>query len=61
MMEKMKRILIIGLINLRWAYFHVSPRYIKFYMGGGSDEAHFQHIKTGAIHSNLVFADITGD
>lgn len=53
----MNKAIIMFLVKLRWAYFHVHPNYIKFYMGGGSDEAHFQHRKTGAIHSNLVWKD----
>jgi hypothetical protein len=39
-------------IKIRWWYFHISPNYIKFYMSSESDEAHFQHRKTGQIHSN---------
>lgn len=55
----MKKLLIMSVVKLRWAYFHVSPRYVKFYMDSGHTEAHFQHVKTGAIHSNLVWVDNT--
>jgi len=41
-------------IKVRWWYFHISPMYIKFYMSSESDEAHFQHRKTGQLHSNLI-------
>lgn len=53
----MSKAIVMFLVKLRWMYFHVNPRYIKFYMGGGSDEAHFQHVKTGEIHSNFVWID----
>lgn len=55
--EIMKKVLIMFLVKLRWAYFHVSPSYIKFYVSNDSDEAHFQHVKNGSIHSNLVWGD----
>lgn len=53
----MSKLLLKMLINIRLAYFHAHPGYIKFFMGGGSDEAHFQKASDGSIHSNLVFKD----
>lgn len=45
------RLILAFLLRIRWAYFHVNPNYIKFYMT--EDEAHFQHSKTGLIHSDF--------
>lgn len=45
---------LIAVINIRWWYFHISPRYIKFYMDSECTEAHFQHTKTGQLHSQVV-------
>jgi len=53
----MRKILIMALVRLRWAYFHMHPWYFKFYMDSDGKEAHFQHAKTGQIHSNLVWID----
>ena len=53
----MRKFLIMTLVNIRWAYFHVNPNYIKFYMSSESNEAHFQHRKTGQLHSNLVWVE----
>ena len=36
--------------RLRWFWFHLHPDYIKFYMD--ANEAHFQNIRTGNIHSD---------
>ena len=55
----MKKNLIMFLVKLRWLYFHVNPRYMKFGMGGGSNEYHFQHVKNGSVHSNFVWVDKT--
>jgi hypothetical protein len=49
--------IVMSLVNLRWAYFHINPNYMKFYMDSERKEAHFQHRKTGAIHSNLIWVD----
>ena len=53
----MRKVLIMTLVHLRWGYFHIHPSYIKFYMSSESDEAHFQHRKTGVIHSNFVWSN----
>jgi hypothetical protein len=45
------------LINIRWQYFHLHPHYLKFSMSSNSNECHFQHAKTGGIHSNIIIAD----
>lgn len=50
----MRIFLLKAYIKLRWWYFHINPRYFKFYMSKESDECHFQHLKTGQIHSNYV-------
>ena len=44
-------------VKLRWLYFHISPRYVKFGMGGGSNEYHFQNMKKNTIHSNFVWIE----
>ena len=41
-------------LKIRWAYFHVSPMYIKFSMD--KSEFHFQHRVDGSIHSNYCLA-----
>lgn len=51
----MRKSIIMLCVKLRWAYFHLNPYYLKFYMDEGRTEAHFQHIKTGVLHSNLVW------
>ena len=53
----MKKFLIMTLINLRWAYFHINPMYVKFYVDSERKETHFQHRKTGQLHSNFVWVD----
>lgn len=53
----MKKNLLRFYIKLRWLYFHVNPNYIKFGMGGGSNEYHFQNIKKNTIHSNYEVVD----
>ena len=53
----MSKLIIMFFVKLRWVYFHLNPMYVKFYVTAESDEAHFQHRKTGAIHSNLVWID----
>ena len=55
----MKKFFVMFLIKLRWSYFHVSPSYIKFGMGGGSDEYHFQNVNDGSIHSNFVWVEMS--
>ena len=50
----MSEVIVKFLIRLRWIYFHLHPFYFKFYMDSEHTEAHFQHIKTGAIHSQLI-------
>jgi len=44
----MKTILKIFL-KIRWAYFHINPRYAKFYIG---DEAYFQDMHINVILCN---------
>jgi len=46
----MNRFIIMFMVHLRWAYFHISPMYIKFYMT--ADEPWFQHKRNGSIHCN---------
>lgn len=53
--------LIMTLVHLRWAYFHIHPNYTKFYMDAGKTEAHFQHKKTGHIHSNFKWVKLEGN
>ena len=53
----MYKAIVMFIVKLRWFYFHVNPNYIKFYMNSESDEAHFQHRKTGQLHSNLVWIE----
>ena len=53
----MRKIIVMFLVNLRWAYFHISPSYIKFYMDAERKEAHFQHVRTGQIYCNFVWVD----
>ena len=48
-------------VKIRWWYFHINPNYIKFYMSSESDEAHFQHRKTGLLHSNYVVVESASD
>lgn len=45
------------LLRLRWAYFHIHPGYVKFYMDREHKEAHFQHLRTNSIHSDFSFSD----
>lgn len=51
----MQKLLIKLLLKARWLYFHLNPRYAKFYVT--EDEAHFQHTPTGTIHSNYSFKE----
>ena len=44
--------LITLLLRVRWAYFHIHPSYIKFYVDEARTEAHFFHTKTNSIHSD---------
>jgi len=53
----MRKAIIMFFVNLRWAYFHVHPSYVKFWMDSEHTEAHFQHVKRGTLHSNLVWTD----
>ena len=53
----MKKSVIMFLVKVRWAYFHIHPHYNKFYMDSEINEAHFLNIKTGSLHSNLVWVD----
>ncbi len=50
----MKKAIIMFLVKLRWAYFHIHPHYFKFTV---NSEPHFQNVKTGRIHSNYVWVD----
>lgn len=45
-------VLITILLKVRWAWFHINPRYIKFYVT--DDEAHFQDQQTGMIFCNYT-------
>ena len=56
-MNTVIKCLLVCYINLRWAVLHVHPHYIKFSMSNDSDECHFQNVKTGSIHSQLVFKE----
>ena len=49
--------LITFFVKCRWAYFHIHPGFVKFYVGPENEEAHFQNIRTGELHSNLVWVD----
>lgn len=51
----MTKLLLQALIHLRWAYFHISPFYQRFYMDESRTEAHFFHAHTNSIHSNYYF------
>lgn len=51
----MLKYFIIFCVKVRWAWFHINPMYIKFYMT--NDECHFQHRTTGVLFSNYVWAD----
>ena len=53
-MKPLVKLLLICYIKLRWAVLHVHPHYMKFSMSTDSNECHFQNIKTGSIHSQLV-------
>ena len=53
----MIKTLIMLLVKLRWAYFHIHPHYVKFWMDSERTEAHFQNVKDGSIHSNYVWID----
>lgn len=53
----MKKAIIMFLVRLRWWYFHVHPRYAKFTMDPEGKEAHFQDLRDGSIHSNLIWVD----
>jgi len=53
----MKKFLIKALLKLRWAYFHISQSYTKFYMDSEKTEARFFHASTNSIHSNYVLRD----
>jgi len=46
--------LLIAFLKLRWWYFHLMPRYVKFYMDDTYKECHFQNVKTGAVHSQII-------
>lgn len=46
--------LLISALKIRWWYFHLMPRYVKFYMSNESEECHFQNVKTGTIHSQVI-------
>jgi hypothetical protein len=37
-------------LRIRWFYFHINPRMIKFRMSG--DEFHFIHRRSGHLYSN---------
>ena len=54
----MRKFLIMTLVHLRWAYFHVNPAYTKFYMDEARTEAHFFHAKTNSLHSNYKWVDV---
>ncbi len=45
----MSKFLLHAFINIRWAYFHINPMYIKFYV---EVEPWFQHRTNGSIHCN---------
>lgn len=47
--------LLITVLKARWAYFHISPMYIKFSMS--DTESHFQHRSSGVIESNYIWED----
>jgi len=55
MRDKIATFILKSYINIRWAYLHLNPRYMKFYIG---NEPHFQHLKLGTIHSNLLYAPV---
>ena len=48
------KLLITVILRLRWGYFHVNPRYIKFNIDG---ECHFQDMKTNTILSDYVWVE----
>jgi len=54
MRDYLEVILLIVALKIRWAYFHVCPWYIKFYMDSTESECHFQNMKTNTIHSQLI-------
>jgi hypothetical protein len=43
-----------GALKIRWGYFHINPRYAKFYM---DKEPHFQNLKTGEVVSDYKIND----
>jgi hypothetical protein len=45
----MKKLIVMSIVNLRWAWFHINPRYLKFTM---DKEVYFQDMKTGCILYN---------
>ena len=52
MRMRFELIMLYFFLKIRWAYFHLHPNYIKFYMA--PDEAHFQHVHSGTIYSNYI-------
>ena len=45
------------LIKLRWIYFHINPRYIKFCVTHESREYYFYNTKYNSIHYQYVWVD----
>lgn len=56
MLKKIKKFFVMSFVNARWAYFHVSPMYIKFRVSRDSG-GYFQHVKNGTIHANYRWVD----
>lgn len=53
----MAKFLIMAMVHIRWAYFHVNPMYVKFYMDSEHTESHFQHRTRGSLHSNMYWQE----
>ena len=49
----MKLMLLKLYINIRWAYFHLSPSHVKFSITSDG-ESYFQNVKTGEIKCNFT-------
>lgn len=60
MIDKIVKLLIVSALKVRWSWFHVSPRYIKFKMSEDS-ETYFQDMKTGDIVCDYRFAESESD
>ena len=51
------RVLVKGVLKVRWAYFHLSPTYVKVVRDTKGKEVHFYNRKTNTLHCQYTVSE----